>query len=293
MFSGLGAVMKAVLIYLSADFSLSLSNRLWNWFTQLFGNPVGLLDSPGVVGLQRAAVLLASSALPVILIIQAMRNSGSAALGVAQEPPEAVLRRAVVAGISVSGIAIYVAFATELANLLRTVIGLAPMSSNLNLFKALFDVALGNDWLSILLLLIFLLAAGAAVIQRFIFSVETALLFIVGALVAATRAVDEQSPAWQTWKHEIRAVLITPLIQLVILYLIALRIGQVDQTQWTETGERWVWSLALVYLLWNTPRWARKFTYQVGVGHGIAGTGAHMSRMAVTQLIVRGIAGGS
>lgn len=278
----LGQRILDALKFIAKDLSGAFAADLWDAFSTLFSSPIAVLRDPWIEMLIKLAVSIAIGCLPVLITYQAVRRMLDTLDGTSVTPPEVLIRRSLGAGVAVTGVALYGWFAGTLADKLRDVLGALPFDvSFLETFFLSSDPTSGLA--GYLLLLVFLGCAGLVVIQRAILAAEFSVLMIIGAILALQKISSDNPQAWQVWKREVIALCITPVLQLLLLYLVAMRLGVRKPTELVK----WLEGLAMLYLLWNMPRWARQFTYSTGVGHAVAGAAAGASRLAVIRLLLK------
>lgn len=271
---------RGVLEFIIKDMAGSYSNELWQHFARLFGSPIAFIADPTLSRLQEIATIIALSALPGLLAFAVVRRLLTSWYGENREAPEALIVRAGVACVSVMGVSLYAWFMGTFADYLVDILGAYGLDIS---FLQLYFSHSGGGLTPLLLTLLFLIIAAVVAIQRAILGLEFGLLLILGRFIALKRFSDEGSEAWQTWKREIIACIITPVLQLLVLLIFARRMSGVDPA---SLG-RWIESSALFYLLWNMPRWARQFSHTTGTGHSLAGAATGASRFVVMRTMMR------
>lgn len=255
---------------------------MWTLFSRLFSSPIAILEDHWVQLLIRLAMATALGCLPVLITYQAVRRLIESADGQEMLPPGVLVRRSLSAGVAVTGVALYGWFAGSLADYLRELLGAVPLEvSFLEMFFLSRDPTSGLAGL--LFILTFLTGAGLVIIQRIILAAEFTVLMIIGAFLALQKVSEDRPAGWQLWKREVTAVCITPVLQLLLVFLFMLRLGAGGAGGFT----RWFEAFGMLYLLWHMPRWARQFTYSAGVGDAIAGAAAGAGRLAVMQVMLR------
>lgn len=283
MKSWLGQRILDALIFITEDLKGAYASTLWTLFSKLFTSPIAVLEDQWIQFLIKMAMTIALGCLPVLIAYQAVRRVLESVDGQAFTPPEVLVRRSMQAGAALTGVALYGWFAGTLANLARDVLGALPLQ--VSFLETFF---LGTDQTSglagVLMALVFLSCAGVVLIQRAILAAEFTILMIVGAFLALQKVGDDNPQGWQLWKREVTAICLTPVLQLLTVYLFAIRMKgagtSLTLTQWLE-------AFAMLYLLWNTPRWARQFTYSTGVGHTVAGAGAGAVRLVAIRAMMK------
>jgi hypothetical protein len=280
--SWLGQRILEALKFIAQDLQGAFAQTLWTSFTKLYFSPVVALEDPTVQFLIRLAMTIALGCLPVLITYQAMRRVLESMDGTSVTPPEVLVRRSLNAGIALTGIALYGWFASTLADYGRELLGALPY--NLSFLETFFFSDDPKATLAVwCLALVFLVCAGLVLVQRAILGAEFAVLMIIGAFLALQKVADDSPQGWQVWKREVTAICLTPVLQLLLLYLFAQRMS--DGT--TASLGRWLEAFAMLYLLWNTPRWARQFTYSTGVGHTVAGAGSAATRLVAIRMMLK------
>lgn len=274
---------QGLLRFVLADLTGEYSNQLWALFAQLFSSPVAVLNDPTVQRLQQIAAMIALGALPAIVAWAALKRMFETMDGTCTTPPEMLIRRCITAGVTVTALSTFAWYAGTLGNYLRDV--LAAFGVDISMLGLYFGT-FGGGIAAGLLLLVFLIVTGIVILQRAVLTMEFTLLVICGAFMALTLATEENAQPWQVWKREIIAICVTPVLQLLVLLLFARRIAGVDPA----SVQRWIDSFALLYVLWNTPRWARQFTYKTGVGTNLAGAAGGIARLSIIRrLFTKGV----
>lgn len=283
MGSWLGQRILDALVFIATDLKGAYGQALWNGFSKLFSSPIAVLEDRWVRFLIEMAMTIAIGALPVLITYHAVRRVLESLDGQSTTPPEVLVRRSLQAGAALTGVALYGWFAGTLADHAREVLGALPFKvSFLEVYFIPIDMSSGLAGL--LLALVFLCCAGVVVIQRAILAAEFTVLMVVGAFLALQKIGDESPQGWQLWKREVTAISLTPVLQLLTIYLFAIRLKGVGATL---TLAHWLEAFAMLYLLWNTPRWARQFTYSTGMGHTSAGAGAAAARLVAIRWMLK------
>jgi hypothetical protein len=277
----LGGVVLDALKYVVLDLDRTFTNDLWTLFSDLFGSPVAVLSDPWVQWFIKLSVSIGVAALPVVIAYHGVRRTLDTLDGTEVMPAGVLVRRSLTAGAVLTGVALYGWFAATLADYLRDLLGALPL--NIALIHAFFFVDEHTSKLAALcIFLMFLIGAGLVVVQRAILSAEFTVLMIIGAFLALGRVADDRPAPWLLWKREVVACCITPVLQLLLIYLCMIRLGGIGDP---ASFARWLQAFAMLYLLWNTPRWARQFTYAVGGGGGVGGMAAGVTA-GVTRLVM-------
>jgi hypothetical protein len=257
----------------------------------LFSSPLAALEDPWIQFFVKLTMTIAVACLPVLITYQAVRRMLESLDGTNATPPEVLVRRSLNAGVAVTGVALFGWLAGTFADYARELLGAMPVK-----FSFLETFFIGPNATSglagLLLMMVFLIGAGLVVIQRAILGAEFAVLMIIGAFLGLQKVGEDRPHGWQLWKREVVAVCITPVLQLLLIYLFAIRVmGQAHPDPFTGAANidlgSWVDAFAMLYLLWNMPRWARQFTYSTGVGHTLAGGVAGVTRLAVFRMMLK------
>lgn len=263
--------------FLIEDMNGTYSNELWEWFSHLFGTPIAVLTHPTVRTLNGVALTIALTALAAAVAWKALRFIFETMDGTVSNTPQQLARRIFTAALAATSITLYVWYAATLADYLREVV--AAFGIDVSLLLLFFETIQNGPLLVLILLLIFLIGAGVVTLQRAIYTVEFMLLIIVGPFLAISLLNEDNPMPWQLWKREVLAICMTPVLQFLVLTIC---IRTLTGTDPASLG-RWVQGFALIYLLWNMPRWARQFTYSTGVGGALAGATGSMTRFAVMR----------
>lgn len=252
------------------------SNQAWQWFSVLFSPPVAVLSDPLVQRLVTVSTGLVLGFLPVAVGWTALRETLARMDGTSTSPPEALIRRAVVTGMAVTGTTVLAWGLVTFAEQTRVVIGAVGL--NINLLHQFFQLPTNPASTLLFLMLAFLIGGLLLVIQRAVITAEFTLLLAMGPVMAAGLIRESGSSTWTVWVRELISLLITPLIQMLVMLVFLTRWGNAGGV--LQVGDR-VAALAFLYVLWKTPGWARQMVY-AGTGAGAAVGGA----VAVTRLVV-------
>lgn len=271
-----------VLLFVFRQITGEWSNQLWDWFSRFFAAPVAVLDDPVVRQLTSVFIGIGLGVLPVAIAWTVIGESLKRLDGAGTVPPEALVRRALIAGAAVTGTSTVAWFMQSLAEHARGV--LTAVGMQVNVFEVFFKLPIQTSFVMILLTLGFLVGVLAIIVQRWVVAGEFTVLLAVGPLMAAGLLRDGANTTWTVWLREMTALLVTPLIQFLLLVLFARKWGSAAGL--LDMGDR-IAALAFLYLLWNTPRWARQLVYSVGTAGAVAGTGATMARFMVMQHLAR------
>ncbi|HYG56614.1 MAG TPA: conjugal transfer protein TrbL family protein [Symbiobacteriaceae bacterium] len=258
------------------------SNIAWEWFSRLFSSPLAVIDHPLVERLVQVAVGLVLGFLPVVIAATVIKETVARLDGTSNTPPEALIRRALVTGIAVTGTSTAAWFMSTLADHARGILGAAGL--DINLLSYLFTPP-GTAGLTLVVLsLTFLVGAILVAIQGTVIAAEFTLLLIIGPIMAVGLIREGGTSTWTVWLREVGSLLITKLIQLLVV-LVFLRIftgngGKPDPLQQLA-------SLAFLYVLWNAPRWSRQLVYRTGTSGALVGAAAGAGRMVVMRQLMR------
>lgn len=259
-----------------------VATNVWGAFSTLFSSPIAVFQDPWIQFLVQLAVSVALGCLPVVITYQAVRRLLDSVDGAEMLPAGVLVRRSLSAGVAVTGVALYGWFAGTLADYFRELLGSMPLQiSHLEIFFLSRDPTTG--FVGLVMILTFLIGAALVVIQRIILAAEFTALMIVGAFLALQKVSEDRPAGWQLWKREVTAICVTPVMQLLLVFLFVLRLAQATTGGFTQ----WLEAFGMLYLVWHVPRWARQFTYSAGVGSGIASVAAGAGRLAVMQMMIR------
>lgn len=250
-----------------------------NWF---FGVPLPVLDDPLVVRLVQVAIGLVLGFLPVAIGWMVFRETVARMDGAGTMPPETLVRRAIVTGAAVTGTSTAAWVMVKLAERSREVV--ASLGVSLNLFQNYFEVPQQLTWTVGVLGLVFLVGVIVLVIQRVVVEAEFTVLLIIGPVMAAGLLKEGGQNAFGIWLREMIALLLTPLIQMLTSYLFI--------HKWAATKPEFfdrLAALGFLYVLWNTPRWARQMVYSVGAGDAVVGAGVGAARMVIMRQMIRAV----
>jgi hypothetical protein len=291
----LAQILLAALKGVLQGWNHELVQELWTEFAGILFNPLPLLTDPLVTRLQEVFMAVALGALPGVIGYQALRRIGEASLGASTVSASTIVRRAVTATITVTGISLFSYVASTLMKLAVDTITSLP--SQVTVINMLFDLTSTEGKITAsFFFMVFLGAIGCLIVQRFVFQAEFTILLVVGLWIGVHRATTDESHPWQVWKREFVAILLTTVLQVLTLWLFAERLGNLSEEMkqtFLQTLSRWFQSGALVYLLWNTPRWARQFTYSVGTAHSVAGVAVSAGRLAMVKYMMSAAAKGA
>lgn len=262
------------------------SNVAWSWFSSFFSSPLAVLDHPLVSQLVQIAVACALGLLPAVVAWKALHETLARMDGAATTRPETLVRQALLAGVAVTGTSLTSWFIGTLADLARDV--LAAVGLNINLLKDFFLLPYGAPTTAILLILIFAIGAIILTIQRVVIAAEFTVLMCVGPLLAVGLMKEGGSSTWSIWLREVVSLMVTPVIQMLVLLLF---IRYFTGSGPLGLADR-LFSLGFLWVLWNTPRWARQMIYQVGAGGMMVNAAMEAGRMAVMRKMLAATAKG-
>lgn len=263
------------------------SNIAWSWFSKLFASPLAVLADPVVEKLTQVTIAAALGFLPVLVAWRALSETLARMDGTSNMPPEALVRRTMVTGIAVTGTSAAAWFLGTLADLGREV--LAAVGLDINLMEEFFQMPLSAPSSVVIITLVFAVGALILTLQRAVITAEFTVLVCVGPLLAVGLMREGGSSTWQVWLREVISLLVTPLIQMLVLLLFIRNYASASGP--LEIGDRLA-SLAFLWVLWNTPRWARQMIYQVGAGGMVVNTAMEAGRMAVMRKMLAAAAKG-
>lgn len=258
------------------------SNEAWQWFSRFFSAPVAVLESPLVQTLVRVGVVVSLACLPALVAFSAVRESLARMDGSSITPPESLIRRAILAGMAVTGTSTVTWFMVQLAEQARNL--LAAVGLEINLLHQYFGDPLNPVSTVLLLSLAFVVGAVLLTIQRWVITAEFTTLLIIGPIMAVGLIREGGNTTWNVWLREMVSLLITPLVQMIVILVFLRTFGSAAGV--LQTGDRLA-ALAFLYVLWKTPGWARQMVYHVGsIEDGFAG-GMTVGRMMVMRHILR------
>lgn len=272
-----------IVLYIFAQLAGDWSNQAWEWFAKFFAAPVAVLDDPLVQRLVQVAVGLVLGFLPVAIAWLVLRETLARMDGASTTSPATLVRRALITGVAVTGTSLLAWFMVTLANHARDM--LVAVGLDLTPMQRFFDAPLTTGSIILGLQLMFLVAAIILSLQRWVIAAEFTVLMVMGPVMAAGLINEGGQSTFSIWLREVISLLITPLIQMMVL-LIFLR-------KWGEPGllgvEDRLASLAFLWVLWNTPRWARQMVYSAGAGSAVVGTAANVGRLMIMRQLIRGV----
>ncbi|MFZ5823400.1 MAG: conjugal transfer protein TrbL family protein [Bacillota bacterium] len=270
-----------ILTFIVERFTIQWADQAWIWFSNLFAPPLAVLHDPVVVTLTQVAVAAAMGFLPAAVAWTAAREMIARMDGAATMAPETVVRRAIITGVAVTGTSLVAWFIGTLADHARNL--LAAVGLDINPFEAFFFVPGGAPTTSVMLTLVFLVGAITLSIQRVVIAAEFTVLICVGPLMAAGLMREGSGTTWAVWVREVVSLVLTPIIQMLVLLLFIRKYGGAGPMDMMARAA----SLGFLWVLWNTPRWARQMVYQVGAGGAVVNAVGNMGRMAAMRYMAR------
>jgi hypothetical protein len=271
-----------IVLYVLKMLAGEWSNQAWDWFSGFFSAPVIVLDDPLVVRLVHVAVGVTLGFLPVAVAWMATRETVARLDGAGTIPPELLIRRAMTAGVAVTATSAAAWFMTTLAEGARSI--LAAVGLDINLLQQFFAAPDELKVTLILLALVFVIGTVILVLQRYVIAAEFSVLLVMGPLMAAGLLRDDGRTAWNIWLREMTALLATPLIQLLVTLLFVRKFAGGNAPP--DIAARLA-SLAYLWVLYNTPRWARQMVYSVGTGDALVSSAANVGRMLVMRQLMQ------
>ena len=259
-----------------------LSNQAWNWFSEFFSSPVAMLDHPLVQRLTQIAIGLGLGFLPVAVAWIVLRETLARLDGSSTTPPESVIRRAMITGCAVTATSTVAGFLGTLAELGREL--LQAFGLDLNLIEIFFKMPLEPGVVALVITLMFAIGTVILCLQRIVIAAEFTILLVIGPLMALGLIREQGSTTWNIWLRELLSLLVTPVLQMLVL-LIFVR-NWANAAGFAEVGARFA-SLGFLWVLWNTPRWARQMIYQAGAGGAVIGGAANVGRLVVMRQLIR------
>lgn len=271
-----------VFVFVVRRLTFEWSDLAWDRFSQFFSAPVAVLTDPLVAQFSQVSVGIALGVLPVAITWISLKEMLLRLDGASTTPPEALIRRAMLAGMAVTGTSTVAWFMVETAELMRGVITAAGLE--INLLKQFFQMPLEPISTVLFLSLVFLIGSLILTFQRIVIAAEFTLLLILGPFMGVGLLKEGGSTAWSLWLKEITSLLLTPLIQMLVLQIFIRK--WVGANPLVEVSDRLA-AIGFLYVLYNTPRWARQLVYNAGAGGAVVGTAGSVTRMAVMRQIVR------
>lgn len=270
-------IFKFVLAQATGD----LSSEIWKLFSSFFVFPVAVTSAPIVQRLIRFAVVISLAYLPAALGVQVLKQIFDRMDGSARSAPEELIRRVIMTGVAITGTSTVAWFMLVLADLVRQ--GLAGIELRVNLLAVFFGDPKSFTLVMLFLQILFVVGAIVLIVQRAVLTAEFTILLITGPIMAAGLIRENGQGLWGVWIRELTSVMVTPLIQFLTTILFIYVFLDVDGalTIWQQAG-----GLAYLYVLFNTPRWARQLVYQTGSGSAIVGGTANAARMVVLRKLI-------
>jgi hypothetical protein len=274
------------LLYVFEKGTHDLSSEIWTFFSGFFAFPVAVVDYPLIQRLIQFAVVISLAYLPAAIGVQVLKQIFDRADGSARSAPEELVRRIMVTGLAVTGTSTVAWFMLTLSNLVRE--ALTGIASHTNILSIFFITQMNGLTLVMLFLqILFVIGAIVLMIQRAILTAELTVLLVTGPIMAAGLIREGGGATWNVWVRELTSILVTPLIQFLvtILFINVLLDPTGDLTIWQQVA-----GLAYLYVLFNTPRWARQMVYQTGTGSALVGGAVQAGRMVVLRkLVTKGV----
>ncbi|MFZ5823449.1 MAG: conjugal transfer protein TrbL family protein [Bacillota bacterium] len=271
----------SILLHIIKKMTGEWSNQAWTWFSSLFSPPLAVLEDPVVVTLTQVAVAAAIGFLPAVVAWKALHETFARMDGAATMAPETLVRRTIITGAAVTGTSLVAWFIGTLAEHARNL--LAAVGIDINLFEAFFFVPPAGPTTAVILTLVFLVGAIILSIQRVVIMAEFTVLICVGPLMAAGLMREGSGTTWAVWVREVVSLVLTPIIQMLVLLLFIRKYGGAGPMDMMARAA----SLGFLWVLWNTPRWARQMVYQVGAGGAVVNAVGNMGRMAAMRYMAR------
>lgn len=270
----------SIVMYIFEQTTNQWADHAWDWFSHFFAPPLAVIDDPIVATLVQVCVAAALGFLPVIVGWSVLRESLQRIDGAATMAPETIVRRAIMTGAAVTGTSLAAWFIGTLADYAREVLGAVGL--DINLLEAFFSFPAGAPTTVMMITLVFIVGGIILTIQRVVISAEFTVLLCVGPLLALGQMREGGSSSWAMWIREVLSLVITPLIQMLVLLLFLRKFGGAGPLDMIDRAA----SLAFLWVLYNTPRWARQLVYQVGTGAAAVNMVAQAGRMAAMRQMV-------
>ena len=273
-----------IVVYVFQSLTGEASNVIWQWFSRLFSAPVAVLSDPLVLRLTQIIVGLVLGLLPVLIGGTILKEMLHRMDGTSVTPPESLVRRGLVTGVAVTATSLVAWYMTTLAELARGV--LAGVGLDINLLQQ-FIMSPTDLKITIQLLnLLFIIGAVVVTVQRLVVAAEFTVMIVIGPVMAAGLMREGGNSSWNIWLRELTSLLITPVLQLLVTLLFVRKWAGSGTPP--DVGDRLV-ALALLWVLWNTPRWARQMVYSSGAG-SMVGAAANAGRMVIVQQLIKAAA---
>jgi len=271
-----------VFVFVVRRLTFEWSDLAWDRFSHFFSAPVAVLTDPLVAQFSQISIGISLGVLPVAITWISLKEMLLRMDGASTMPPEALIRRAMLAGMAVTGTATAAWFMVESAELIRGVIAGAGLE--IDLLKQFFAMPLEPISTVLFLSLVFLIGSLILTFQRIVIAAEFTLLLILGPLMGVGLLKEGGSTAWTLWLKEMTSLLLTPLIQMLVLQIFIRQ--WVGDNPLVEVSDRLA-AIGFLYLLYHSPRWARKVVYEAGLGGAVAGSSGSVTRAVVMRQIVR------
>ncbi|HYF76771.1 MAG TPA: conjugal transfer protein TrbL family protein [Symbiobacteriaceae bacterium] len=286
-----------IFTYMLDSAAKDLSNQVWIWFSQLFTVPLTVLDDPTVAAVVNVLTGLVLGFVPVAVAWIVLKETASRLDGTSTTPPEALVRRAMMAGLAITATSLVARYMLTLSSYARELV--AGFGVDINVLHALFRPAPDTGLVVIILLLAFLVGGIVLLIQRAVITAETTVLLAIGPIMAAGLLREGGGTTWNIWLRELTSLLVTGLIQMLVTMLFlrkfaggdsGLGMGPLDDPAIFPDLLHRMAALGYLWVLWNTPRWARQLVYSVGAGGAVVGGAVSMTRLVVMRQIFRSMA---
>ncbi|HYF90939.1 MAG TPA: conjugal transfer protein TrbL family protein [Symbiobacteriaceae bacterium] len=283
----------SIVTYLIQATSEESGNLVWGLFSRLFAVPVSVLDDPTVKPLVQVLVGVVLGFLPVAIAWMALQETAARMDGTATTPPESLIRRGMLAALAVTGTSLVAWFMIELSGHARQLV--ATLGLEIDPLGPLFTGTPDAGIVLLILMLVFLVGSIALVAQRAVIMAETTVLIAIGPIMAAGLIREGGGTTWNIWLRELTSLLVSGLIQLLVTMLFLAKFTHVspgsggdllDPRVWAEANQR-MGALAYLWVLWNSPRWARHLVYSVGAGGAVVAGAANLTRMVVMRQIFK------
>lgn len=275
-----------IVMFVLEQITSQWANQAWVWFSTFFAPPLAVLTDPAVQLLMQVAVAAALGFLPVVVAWTALSGTLARMDGASSMAPETIVRRTIVTGMAVTGTSLAAWFIGTLADHAREVLG--AIGLDIDLIKDFFLFPMGAPTTVVMITLVFIVGGIILSIQRVVITAEFTVLICVGPLLALGLMRERGSSTWEIWLREVTSLLITPIIQMLVLLLFLRKYGGGGPLEMMDR----VASLGFLWVLWNTPRWARQMIYQVGAGGMVVNAAMEASRFAVMRKMMAAAAKG-
>lgn len=259
------------------------SKQLELWARLFLFNPLPIVQYPAVQALQAVSTGVALAALTGLVVVYGTKGKVDTIDGTAL-PASMLVKNALWAGIAVAGINLVATFAAQMSSdAIGDLLGMNMQQLFAQAFSTSPVGAISATWeLSQDLLGLLCVFAGLGlVVQKAIMTGEFMILLVTGPLFAIS--LMHGGRGWSLWWRELVALAMTPVLQLLIIWLFCLQFltGGGDAS---AIGNR-IMSLGLLWLLMKMPRWTRAWVY-VPNSNGNGGRAVASAALATARTLI-------